>query len=76
VQNDRVFIAPVGGFWWDRPSPEAILGIVWLAKVLYPDAMREMDLYAHTQKFYHEFYGYDLTHKEYETFFATTKEYR
>jgi len=74
VQNNRIFIAPVGGFWWDRPSPEAILGIVWLAKVLYPDALQEIDLYAHTQKFYKEFYGYDLTHKEYETFFASKKE--
>ncbi len=76
VQNDRVFVAPVGGFWWDRPSPEAILGIVWLAKVLYPQAMQELNLYELTAKFYKDFYGYDLKKEEYATFFATTKEQR
>ena len=76
VQNDRIFVAPVGGFWWDRPSPEAILGIVWLAKVLYPQAMQDIDLYERTAKFYKDFYGYDLSKEAYATFFATTKEYR
>ncbi len=74
VKNGRVYAAPVGGFWWDRPSPEAILGIIWLAKILYPLEMREIDLYEHTRLFYKEFYGYELKHEEYATFFASKKE--
>lgn len=29
VAGGQVHAAPIGGFWWDRPSPEAILGILW-----------------------------------------------
>ena len=76
VKNNQVYVAPVGGFWWDRPSPEAIFGILWLSKILYPQQTNEIDLFAKTSLFFQRFYNYNLTKEEYETFFASTKELR
>ncbi len=69
VTNGEVHVAPVGGFWWDRPSPEAILGIVWLSKLLYPEAMRDIDLKQETRLFFDRFYGHALSDDEYRAFF-------
>lgn len=70
IKNNAVYEAPVGAFWWDRPSPESILGILWLSKVLYPKEMKDIDLKRETKEFYKKFYGYTLTDKEYEGFFS------
>ncbi|WP_428739812.1 ABC transporter substrate-binding protein [Sulfurimonas sp.] len=69
VQNQQVYVSPVGGFWWDRPSPEAILGIMWLSKVLYPKEMKGLDLSKETKYFFKTFYNYSLTNHEYKNFF-------
>lgn len=68
-KNCSIHQCPIGAFWWDRPSPEAILGIAWLAKVLYPEFMRDINLKKETLSFYNLFYGYRLTDSEYEAFF-------
>lgn len=76
VKNNQVYVAPIGGFWWDRPSPEAILGIIWLNKILYPEQTKDIDLFTQTQIFFKEFYNYELKKEEYETFFTSSKELR
>jgi iron complex transport system substrate-binding protein len=72
VEDKRVFLCPVGGFWWDRPSPEAVLGITWLAKALYPEQCADLDLEDLAKEFFKRFYGYDLSTTEYEAFLAPT----
>lgn len=69
VKDNRVYPCPVGAFWWDRPSPEAILGIMWLAKTLYPERMKGLDLRKETVSFYKRFYDYGLSGGEYGSFF-------
>jgi len=69
VKDNRVYPCPVGAFWWDRPSPEAILGILWLAKTLYPERMKGLDLKKETVSFYKRFHDYGLSAGEYESFF-------
>jgi iron complex transport system substrate-binding protein len=69
VAGGQVHDAPIGGFWWDRPSPEAILGILWLSKILYPDRMKDVDLEQETRLFFEKFYGYALPADEYRRFF-------
>lgn len=76
VKTGEVYLSPVGGFWWDRPSPESILGILWLAKVLYPEEMQAIDLKAETKTFFRDFYNYRLREKEYQSFFARLKDIR
>lgn len=69
IKNKEVYECPIGGFWWDRPSPEATLGFLWLAKTLYPEYTQDIDLKNETKNFYKEFYKYDLSDAEYESFF-------
>lgn len=61
VKNGSVYHIPMGGFWWDRPSPESPLGFLWLAKTLYPDKFSDIDMASETKEFFKEFYGYDLS---------------
>ena len=70
IKNKQVFSVPIAGFWWDRPSPEATLGFLWLAQTVYPDYMADIDLKAETFAFFKEFYGYELTDEEYLSFFG------
>ena len=69
IKNKQVFSAPIAGFWWDRPCPEATLGFLWLAQTVYPDYMKDIDLKAETKAFFKEFYGYELSDAEYQSFF-------
>ncbi len=69
VQSKEVYQAPVGTFWWDRPSPESILGILWLSKLLYPDEFKGVDLKQKTKLFFKKFYNYELSDDEYKSFF-------
>jgi iron complex transport system substrate-binding protein len=69
VMAGSVYPCPIGAFWWDRPSPEAILGILWLSQTLYPEALADIDLKHEARLFYRSFYGHELTDSEFETFF-------
>lgn len=69
IKNKEVYECPIGGFWWDRPSPEATLGFLWLAKTLYPEYTKDIDLKQETKNFYKEFYEYNLSDEEYDSFF-------
>jgi iron complex transport system substrate-binding protein len=71
VKNNEVYYCPIGAFWWDRPSMEAILGIQWLAKNLYPDLMADIDIEKETKEFYKRFYKYNLTDQEYLSIYET-----
>lgn len=71
IRNNAVYKCPIGAFWWDRPSPEAILGILWLAKKLYPKEMKDISIKKETMAFYSRFYHYNLSQKEYEAFFVS-----
>lgn len=68
VRNGAIHYSPIGAFWWDRPSPEAILGIMWLAQMLYPDLFTDVDIRRETKEFYRKFYQYGLTDAEYDSF--------
>ena len=76
VQEDALYFSPTGGFWWDRPSPESILGIMWLSKILYPQEMQSLDLQKQTKYFFEKFYNYKLAASEYKSFFARVKDIR
>lgn len=68
VKNNQMYECPVGTFWWDRPSPESILGIEWLAKTLYPDQFSDIGMVNETKDFYKTFYHYNLTDEEANAF--------
>lgn len=69
IKNNKIYQVPIGAFWWDRPSPEAPLGIMWLATEIYPEYTKDIDLKKETKEFFKEFYNYDLSDDEYNSFF-------
>ena len=69
VANGEIYVCPTGAFWWDCPCPEAPLAFMWLAKTLYPEYTQDIDLKAETKEFFAQFYQYELSDEEYESFF-------
>lgn len=70
VQN-RVYLAPALPFgWFDAPPGiNRVIGISWLAAVLYPDKV-DTDLTEETRAFYKLFYHVDLDDRQLETLLA------
>jgi len=67
VTEGQVYDIPSQPFnWFDRPpSINRLLGIRWLANLLYPDYVK-IDIKNETKKFYKLFYQYELTDQEVE----------
>ncbi|MDO5044634.1 MAG: ABC transporter substrate-binding protein [Coriobacteriia bacterium] len=70
IKEKQVYSVPIAGFWWDRPSPEATLGFLWLAQTVYPDYFGDIDLKQESKDFFKEFYNYELSDEDYESFFS------
>ncbi|MBP1763872.1 MAG: transporter substrate-binding protein [Firmicutes bacterium] len=67
VREGRVYDVPGQPFnWFDRPpSINRIIGIKWLANLLYPDYV-PIDIKSETKRFYQLYYHYELTDQEVE----------
>ncbi len=65
VKNQKIYKIPALPFnWFDRPPcPARILGVEWLANLLYPDYVK-LDLSTEIKNFYETFYHYKLTDSE------------
>jgi len=65
VKNKEVYQIPHGPFnWFDRPpSVNRILGVKWLAHLLYPEVF-SYDIYRETREFYKKFYHYELSEED------------
>lgn len=65
VKDKKVYEIPQYPFnWFDRPpSVNRIIGIRWLANLIYPDYVK-IDIKAEVKEFYSEFYHYNLTDDE------------
>lgn len=72
VKNHRVYLVPQSPFtWFDRPpGVNRIIGIPWMAKVLYPEKFSDINLPALTKEFYAKFYHYDLSDSEVNSLLA------
>lgn len=65
VRNGRVYLSPTAPFGWiDRPpSLNRMIGLVWMAGLLYPDKW-EGDLREDARAFYKLYYHVDLSDEE------------
>ncbi|MFD1671870.1 ABC transporter substrate-binding protein [Agrilactobacillus yilanensis] len=61
VKNNKVYGNPTGTFAWDRYSAEEALQVLWVAKLLHPKDMKNVDMNKKTRQFYQKYYNYDLT---------------
>ncbi|HCL21913.1 MAG TPA: ABC transporter substrate-binding protein [Oscillibacter sp.] len=66
IRGGRYYEVPMGPYNWMGfpPSVQRILGMQWMAKVLYPDAA-DYDMYETTQTYFQLFYHCDLTAEQY-----------
>lgn len=63
---------PEGPYNWMGfpPGVQRYLGMMWLSKVLYPDAAADYDLYADVAEYYQLFYHCELTEAQYDALVA------
>lgn len=66
IKDGRYYEVPMGPYNWMGfpPSVQRVLGMQWMAKVLYPDAA-DYDMYETTQTYFQLFYHCDLTAEQY-----------
>ena len=66
VKNHQVYLSPQSPFKWiDRPpGANIIIGVPWVAKVLYPDQYSDIHLKDATKEFYSDYYHIDLNDQQ------------
>ncbi|MEI6206503.1 MAG: ABC transporter substrate-binding protein [Desulfuromonadales bacterium] len=62
VRNRQVYIQPTGVFIWDRPTAEAaVLYPLWLAKTVYPERFKDVNMMKEVKRFYSEVMFFNLS---------------
>ena len=69
VQEGRVYQMPKLVVPWDTPSPDSVLGIIWLAQHLFPE-LETPDCTEQANFFYNTFYNYAITPEEIDSICA------
>lgn len=65
IQNGDVYLIPSGIEQWDA-SIESPLGVLWMAKLMYPDLFEDIDVKQYAKDFYSTFLDYELTDADWE----------
>ena len=73
IKDGKYYEVPMGPYNWMGfpPSVQRILGMQWMAKVLYPEAA-DYDMFETTQTYFTLFYHWDLTAEEYSALVANS----
>ena len=73
VSTGRYYEIPQGPYNWMGfpPSVQRYLGMMWMAKLLYPD-VADYDLYEETARYYDLFYHCALTREQYDALTANS----
>lgn len=62
VKNNRVYILPVGGFIWNRPSCEsAVLFPTWIAMMTYPEKFGSLTIQNEIKRYWKQILGFTLS---------------
>jgi len=64
VKTRQVYLCPSGVFFWDKPSAEIPLFLLWQAHILYPELISGKELYKACSDYYQTFFSYKLSNKE------------
>ena len=73
IQNGAYYEVPMGPYNWMGfpPSVQRLLGMLWMAKVLYPEAA-DYDLYTEVARYFELFYHCELTQEQYDALVANS----
>ena len=68
VKNGKVYEVPIAPYDWinRQPSVNRVIGVRWLANLLYPD-IYDVDIKEEIREFFSLFYQYDLSDEEMAT---------
>lgn len=71
IRNGNYYEVPMGPYNWMGfpPSVQRMLGMMWMSKVLYPEAA-DYDLYTEVARYFDLFYHCDLTQAQYDALVA------
>ncbi len=71
IAEDRYYDVPVGPYNWMGfpPSVQRLLGVMWMGKLLYPEAA-DYDLYEETAQYFELFYHSELTREQFDALTA------
>ena len=71
IESGRYYEVPFGPYNWigQPPAVQRLLGMMWLGKLLYPEAAT-YDLYDEVAQYYQLFYHCDLTREQYDALMA------
>ena len=74
IKNGAYYEVPFGPYNWMGfpPSVQRYLGMMWLSKVLYPEATADYDLCSDVQEYYKLFYHCDITRAQYDALVANS----
>jgi iron complex transport system substrate-binding protein len=61
VQTRKVYVFPSNIGWWDYPAPQCVLGVLWTAKILYPDLFTDVDVLIIADEHYAKYVGHTFT---------------
>ena len=59
IKEKQVFVVPSGVYLWSVRSAEGAMQPLWLAKTLYPNEFKDLNLEQKTREFYKKFYNYE-----------------
>ena len=73
IQNGAYYEVPMGPYNWMGfpPSVQRLLGMQWMAKVLYPDAV-DYDMYQVASEYFQMFYHCELSQAQYDALVANS----
>ena len=73
IKNNAYYEVPVGPYNWMGfpPSVQRLLGMMWMGKLLYPDAA-DYDLYTEVAQYFDLFYHCEITKEQYDALMANS----
>ena len=73
IKEGNYYEVPNGPYNWMGfpPSVQRLLGMMWMAKILYPEAA-DYDLYTEVAEYFKLFYHTDLTEEQFNTLTANS----
>ncbi len=74
VKNKRVYKMPLGMYRSYTCGVDTPVTLFWIAKTVYPEIFKDIDIIEETKKYYKDVFGVNLTNEQAEQIFAPASE--
>ena len=69
ISNQQAYKMPLGVYRTYTPGADTPMTLLWMAKTVYPDLFRDLDLNQEVKDYYQEVFGITLTDEQINTYF-------